>query len=66
MVVDGQLRRYARRGILAEMEEWTAKRQAVAALTGVLSEAELERMLAGIDLEIEALKIDLDELDGRM
>ena len=48
------------------MEEWTAKRQAVAALTGVLSEAEMKRMLSGIDLEIKSLRKYLDELDGRM
>ena len=46
------------------MEEWTAKRQAVAALTGVLSEAEMKRMLSGIDLEIKSLRKYLDELDG--
>ena len=66
MAIDEQLMMYARRGILAETEEWIAKREAVAALTGVLSEAEMKRMLSGIDLEIKSLRKYLDELDGRM
>lgn len=50
-----QLYVFAKRGILAEIDDWVAKREAVAALTGVLTKSEIERMIAGIDQSIEEL-----------
>ena len=50
-----QLYVFAQRGILAEIDDWIAKREAVAALNGVLTKNEIERMIAGIDQSIEEL-----------
>ena len=47
---------YARRGILAEIDDWKAKRKAVEALKGVLSEQEKANMLKGIDQAVTELK----------
>lgn len=54
-MVNKQLCLFAKRGIMAEIEDWAAKRKAVAALTGVLTKIEIERMIAGIDQSIEEL-----------
>lgn len=64
--------RYAIRGLEEELLDWGEKKRAVMCLKkeetedkteeGGISNTELDRMIAGIDQEMEALKKELDGL----
>lgn len=68
--------RYAIRGLEDELLDWGEKKRAVMCLKkeetedkaeeGGISNTELDRMIAGIDLEMEALKKELDGLKAEL
>ena len=53
---------YAKRGILSEIDDWKEKKKAVASMRGTLSDAEIEKMMEGMDNEIEGLTRKGEEL----
>lgn len=54
---------YARRGIIAEIEDWKAKREAVAALQNLLTPTQKRGMLNGIDQSIAELVVQKEEVE---
>ena len=62
-VTNKQLYLYAKRGILAEIEDWEAKREAVQSLEDVLTKAEMRNMLQGIDQSIAELIHQKEEIE---
>jgi len=71
-MTDEMLIRYAIRGLEEELLDWGEKKKAVLCLKVEEKEGEennnaaIDRMAAGIDLEIDALKKELDGLKERM
>lgn len=56
----------ARRGILAEIDDWKAKREAVQSLGDVLTPTEKRNMLNGIDQSIAELVILEEEIEQKL
>ena len=54
---------YAKRGIMAEIDDWKAKREAVAALQNMLTPTQKYNMLKGIDQSIAELVIQKEEVE---
>ena len=61
--MDRQIYLFAKRGVLAEIDDWKEKRKAVEALGDILTETEMGNMLNGIDRSIAELMKWKDEIE---
>lgn len=68
-MTEDKMNSYALRGVEELLLEWGEKKRAVACLKKEDDEAHntmIDNMIKGIELEMEALKGDLEELKGRV
>lgn len=61
--MEQQIYLFAKRGVLAEIDDWKEKRKAVEALGNILTEAEIGNMLNGIDRSIAELMKWKEEIE---